>query len=52
MSLFHPACIDCILHGNCLFQDKNDVDLCGDVIAYDDEDDYDLKYDEREETDD
>lgn len=38
MGYFHPACKNCVLSGECLFQDDNDVESCGDVQDWRDDD--------------
>ena len=37
MSSWHKACKGCVLSGNCLFQDNDDVESCGDVENYEEE---------------
>ena len=31
---WHKVCEDCVLNGDCLFQDNDDVESCGDVRDY------------------
>ena len=30
---YHKVCKECVLSGDCLFQDNNDVETCEDVMA-------------------
>jgi hypothetical protein len=32
---YHPACRDCAANRDCLFQNNDDVDFCGDVQDFD-----------------
>jgi len=32
---YHPACKDCVLNHDCLFQNNDDVEFCGDVQDFD-----------------
>jgi hypothetical protein len=39
MKYYHPACSDCVLNHDCLFQSSGDVEDCQDVKDYDREED-------------